>query len=104
MIIFRPHRRMLNEAMVEAKEFETELAMKQYIVEKDKEVWGRELFSIDDIVIDDSSEVNDDRNGWEDTKYVCVKRMGDEDYIAKYGVPQCIGMCATKYKSLRTYQ
>lgn len=50
------------------------------------------------IVINDESTVNDGRIGWEDSKYVCVKRMGDEDYIQKYGTPQCIGMCATKYR------
>ena len=52
----------------------------------------------DDIVINRESAVNDDRIGWEDSMYVCVKRMGSEDYIKEYGVPQCIGICATKYK------
>ena len=52
----------------------------------------------DDIVINKESAVNDDRIGWEDSMYVCVKRMGSEDYIKEYGVPQCIGICATKYK------
>ena len=29
--------------------------------------------------------------------YVCIKRFGNEDYVEKYGAPQCIGMCATDY-------
>lgn len=101
MIIFRPHRMGIDigEAMEKAKEFNTVEEMKEYIVE----LWqgdsgSSKLFTIDDIVIDEKSAVNDNRIGWEDSMYVCVKRMGDEDYIKKYGTPQCIGMCATKYR------
>jgi len=39
----------------------------------------------------------DNRSGWKDTRYVCTKRFGDKDNIKLYGVPQCIGMCATDY-------
>ncbi len=92
MIIFRPHRGSLSEAMSEAKEFENEEQMKEYIVSK----WYGYI-SVEDIVIDDNAR-NDDRNGWKDTMYVCTKRMGDDDYIKEYGTPQCIGMCATDYK------
>lgn len=100
MIIFRPHRGSLSEAMKEAKEFKNIDDMKEYIVKVWHECWGGEkfLFSTQDIVINDESEVNDERIGWEDSKYVCLKRMGNEDYIKKYGKAQCIGMCATKYK------
>jgi len=101
MIIFRPHRMGMDigEAMEKAKEFNTVDEMKEYIVE----LWqggsgSPTLFTIDDIVINKESAVNDTRIGWEDSMYVCVKRMGDEDYIEKYGTPQCIGMCATKYR------
>ena len=102
MIIFRPHRRLLDEAMAEAKEFNTVEEMKQHIVELWHTGWGgpKELFTVDDIVIDEKSAVNDTRIAWEDSMYVCVKRMGNDDYIKKYGVPQCIGMCATKYKKI----
>lgn len=55
------------------------------------------FFSLDDIVIDDKS-VDDPRCGWHDTRYVCVKRFCEEDYMEKYGSPQCIGMCATDYE------
>ena len=92
MIIYRPHRSILSQAMSEAKEFDNEDDMKNYIL-KD---WDG-LFSFDDIVIDDES-VKDDRIGWNDSRYVCTKRCGKDDYIKLYGVPQCIGMCATDYK------
>jgi len=92
MIIFRPHRGHLDEAMAEAREFATELEMKVYIVD----IWDG-YFGIDDIVIYGES-MCDERNGWEDTRYVCTNKFGDQDNIKEFGVPQCIGMCATKYK------
>lgn len=102
MIIFRPNRRMLDEAMAEAKKFDTVEEMKEHIVKVWHEGWDgpEELFTVDDIVIDEKSAVKDDRIGWEDSMYVCVKRMGKTDYIKTYGIPQCIGMCATKYKKV----
>ena len=96
MIIYRPHRRTLAEAMQEAREFPTLEAMKEYIVQESKAVWGTPMFAVDDIVLGEES-VTDERNGWKDTRYVCVKRMGNEDYMEKFGCPQCIGMCATDY-------
>ncbi len=98
MIIFRPHRlgMDLGDALAEAKEFSSVEEMKKYIVELWNDGWqGHEkLFSEKDIVIDEESETNDERIGWEDSKYVCVRRMGSKEYET----PQCIGMCATKYK------
>jgi len=91
MIIYRPHRGSLADAMAEAKEFNNEQEMKEYIVKQ----WNGYIF-IDDIVIDDNP-INDDRIGWKDTRYVCTKRLGEDDYMKKYGYPQCIGMCATNY-------
>ena len=101
MIIFRPHRGSLDDAMAEAKEFDSVEEMKEHIVKLWHEGWGgsEELFTAEDIIIDENSAVNDERIGWEDSRYVCVKRMGDEDYMQKYGTPQCIGMCATKYRT-----
>lgn len=93
MIIYRPHRGSLEDAMREVKEFESIDQMKEFIV-KD---WA-DAFSADDIVIDEKNPTPDERIGWEDTMYVCVKRMQDIDYIEKYGTAQCIGMCATRYK------
>lgn len=103
MIIYRPHRGALAEAMAEAKEFETEEEMKRYIY-ADHKAYFAELgrlnapFEIDDIVIDKEDAHEDERIGWHDTMYVCVKRYGDKDYIKLYGTPQCIGMCATDYE------
>ena len=92
MIIYRPHRGSLAEAMEEAKEFNNEQEMKEHIANQ----WDGYI-SVDDIVITDNPH-NDDRIGWKDTRYVCTKRFGEQDNIAVYGVPQCIGMCATEYK------
>ena len=102
MIIFRPNRGMLDEAMAESKEFDTVEEMKEHIVKLWHEGWDgpEELFTVDDIVINEKSAVKDDRIGWEDSMYVCVKRMGKTDYMKKYGIPQCIGICATKYKKV----
>ncbi len=102
MIIFRPQRRTLDEAMKEAKEFDTVEEMKEHIVKIWHKDWAgsKKLFTVDDIVIIEECTVKDDRIGWEDSMYVCVKRMGNEDYVCKYGAPQCIGMCATKYRKI----
>lgn len=102
MIIFRPHRLGITivEAMSQSKEFNSVEEMKEYIVKSWHDGWEgpKELFTVDDIVIDEKSTTNDSRIGWEDSMHVCLKRLGDDDYIKKYGTPQCIGMCATKYK------
>jgi calcineurin-like phosphoesterase family protein len=92
MVIYTPHRGTLADAMKEAKEFENIEEMKKFIVKK----WNND-FSENDIVIGDKA-IKDNRNGWEDSRYICTKRMGEENYIEKYGCPQCIGYCATIYK------
>lgn len=98
MIIYRPHRGSLFDAMLEAKEFNNEQEMKEYIVKQ----WDS-YFSIGDIVIIDEPR-NDKRIGWEDSKYVCSKRFGKQDNIALYGTPQCVGMCATIYNKKKGKQ
>jgi len=100
MIIYRPHRGQLVDAMSEAKEFNSFEDMKQYIY-NEWNIFKQELFTIDDIVIDESHKMNDERNGWKDTMHVCIKRCGEEDYIKLYGCPQCIGMCATDYSQTK---
>lgn len=93
MIIYRPHRGGLAEAMKEAREFETIDAMKAHIVASWTEACdGRRPFEPEDIVIDDEA-INDPRNGWKDTCYVCITHCFDE----RYPTPACIGMCATDY-------
>lgn len=97
MIIYRPHKGSLQESLEQAKEFETVEEMKMYIVEDWSEYYRsigfkNQPFGIDDIVVDEET-CDDDRCGWHDCRYVCVKRMGNE----VYKTPQCIGMCATDY-------
>jgi hypothetical protein len=92
MIIFRPHRGQLSDAMAETREFNTEQEMKEYIVDS----W-KGYISIEDITLDENVG-DDDRIGWKNVHYVCTKRLGKENYIALYGNPQCIGMCSTEYQ------
>ncbi len=98
MVIYRPHKGGLKEALAEAREFDSFEEMKTYIASDYKKMYT-ELgfknppFYVDDIVIKDESK-DDNRCGWHDTRYVCVKRMGNEIYDC----PQCIGMCATDYE------
>lgn len=102
MVIYRPHRGGLEEALAEAKEFESIEEMKQHIYEHFKFVYSdlgyeMEPFGIDDIVI--AEETADDKHcGWHDTRHVCIKRLLKEDFMEKYGSPQCIGHCATDYE------
>lgn len=86
MIIFRPHRELLYEALEGMKEFESIDEMKQYI---SKSYEG--LLSVDDIFLDKRT-VKDDRIGWNDTRYVCTRKLENDDVGE-----MCIGMCATDY-------
>lgn len=88
MIIFRPHRGSLDDAMKEVKIFADYDNLKQYVV-KD---WNN-LFTLKDVIIG-SPEGDDDRIGWKDVRMVCITKLGEEDYMKKYGVPQCIGHCS----------
>lgn len=99
MIIYRPHRGCLAEAMAEAQVFDTVDAMKEHIVQHWHDIFGYDMFEPEDIVIDfDKPGHNDERIGWEDTHYVCVKCMGAE----AYDTPQCIGMCATIFPTVQS--
>lgn len=94
MIKYRPHRRSLEDAMKEAREFETYEDMKRHVL-REHAIWntdGVTLFDLDDIVIGDVIG-DDDRIGWKNVRHVCVKRYGSDDYMKLYGCPQCIGMC-----------
>lgn len=98
MIIYRPQRGFIYESMKEAKEFETIDDMKHHIVSE----WnhgGDVLFTEDDIEISDES-VNDERIKWRDLRYVCIKRIGDTNYVEKYDCASCIGFCATDYDKI----
>lgn len=79
--------------MSEAREFESMEDMKEHIVSGWKEMMdGRTPFTVDDIVIGEET-MNDSRNGWSDTRNVCIKRYMDEHFSH----PACIGWCATEY-------
>lgn len=90
MLIYRPHRSNLAEAMAEAKTFNSFDEIKEYVANKWNSVWGYQILNQDNIVLDEESQ-DDDRIGWKDVHYLCVKKIGNEDYIKKYGCPQCIG-------------
>lgn len=90
MLIYRPHRGSLAEAMAEAKTFNSFDEIKEYVANKWSSVWGYSILNQNDIVLDEEFH-NDDRIGWKNVRYLCTKKLGDEDYIKEYGRPQCIG-------------
>ena len=89
-IIYRPHRGSLKDAMKEARVFQSVEEMKAYVAAEWERGNGLRLFEPEDVVISGEA-MSDPRNGWEDTRYVCVKRMGSK----VFDFPACIGMCAT---------
>lgn len=102
MVIFRHHKGSLAESMATAVEFNNFDELKAYIVEYCKKFYKElgyetEPIGLEDIVIEEDKKHDDKRIGWHDTMYVCIKRLGDEDYMKEYNSPQCIGMCATDY-------
>lgn len=86
MIIYRPHRELLYEALEQMKEFESIEEMKQYA----SQIYDGSV-QVDDIFLDKLT-VKDDRIGWNDTRYVCTRKFGNDDVGE-----MCIGMCATDY-------
>lgn len=93
MITYRPHRGSLEDAMKEAKTFLNEWQMKRYVANSWNLAIGRKVLDPEDIIID-SESTDDDRVGWKNVHMVCAARIGNEDYMKKYGNPQCIGYCA----------
>lgn len=94
-VIYRPQRGMLEESVRDAMIFENAVKMKEYLVNHYKGIFGRKMFTADDIVLHGDEEgYKDERIGWEDVRHVCVKRMGNEVFEK----PACIGMWATKWK------
>lgn len=92
-VIYRPAGMFysLDEAMEKAKIFDSVEDMKKYLV-YDAQIHRQYMYHDGDIVIDDES-IDDNRVGWKDVHYVCVKRFYDKIY----DVPQCIGYCAYKW-------
>ena len=81
LIVYRPHRRLLCEAMQEVKYFSSIEGMFQFV----KSDWRKYYPDYLEVVLGED-EVDDDRNGWHHTRYVCIKTSPDE-------YPQCVGMC-----------
>lgn len=67
--------------------------MLQYVVESHTDPDYGQAFTLEDLVLDDQT-VDDPRNGWHDTRYVCTKRYFGE----RYDIPVPIGMCAEDYE------
>lgn len=88
MIKYRPHRAYLDDAMAEMKTFNTLDEMFEYIVQD----WHGYLSKEDLSVTDNLGK--DQRIDWEETRYVCTKKVGSE----MYETPQCIGMCSIELK------
>lgn len=84
MIKYRPHRRMLDEAMAEMKTFSTIDEMYDYIASHSDGLFSKEDLSVSDDL------GKDRRIDWKETRYVCTRRFG----AAAYSIPQCIGMCS----------
>jgi len=92
VIIYRPHRGSLVASLSEKEEFSFIEEMKIYIEEQfDGYVKAEDVVLYGEIM-------NEKTTGWKDCQMVCVKAFNGEDYIAKYGCPQCIGYYATDYK------
>lgn len=84
MVKYRPHRGMLDDAMSEAKTFDSLAEMYEYIANN-----SSGLFSIEDLSVT-SDLGKDPRIDWKETRYVCARKFGSEIFDS----PQCIGMCS----------
>nr|DAL30169.1 MAG TPA_asm: hypothetical protein [Caudoviricetes sp.] len=92
-ILYRDHRGSIAEAMETIREYRTVDEMKAGIAADCNKLHREvgfigEAFSAEDISIGDNIGA-DDRIGWTNTHYVCIRRLGDEDFE----VPQAIGFC-----------
>lgn len=102
MIIYRPHRGSLEDAMKEVKTFDNWYQMTHYIANNWNLAIGKKVIDPDNIVMDDKS-INDDRAGWKDVHMVLVTRVGNENFMEKYGNPQCIGYCTYDVSNVKKY-
>lgn len=73
MLIYRPHRGGLAEAMAEAKTFNSFEEIKEYVANEWNNLWRCQILNPDDIVLDEES-YDDDRIGWKDVHYLCTKK------------------------------
>ena len=92
-ILYRNHRGSLAEAMKTIREYHSVDEMKARIAADYNKLhcevgFSGDAFSAEDISIDENMG-EDERIGWVNTHYVCVSRLGDEDFA----IPQAIGFC-----------
>lgn len=92
-IFYRDHRGSLAEAMETIREYcsidEMKISIAANYNKLHREVgFSSDAFPVEDISIGDNIGA-DDRIGWTNTHYVCVRRLGDE----VFEVPQVIGFC-----------
>lgn len=92
MVIYRPHRGGLEEAMAEAREFSSGEEMLDFIVAEHTDAERGPAFSLNDLVIGSEAR-HDPRTGWHDTRYVCTRRY----YGERFDPPAPIGFCAEDY-------
>lgn len=84
-ILYRPHKLTLEDAILEAKEFDDIAELCEYLVKEHKGA-----FDIPDIYI--SYYGYDERIGWE-TYAVAIGKNGEDNYLHKFNAPQIIGFC-----------
>ena len=97
-ILYRDHRGTLDEAMKTMREYRTVDEMKAGIAAAYNKLhrdlgYRGDAFSAEDVSVSDDLGP-DDRIGWPNTHYVCIRRMGNDDFVARFGSPQAIGFCA----------
>lgn len=97
-ILYRDHRGTLDEAMKTMREYRTVDELKVGLAATYNKLhhdlgYRGDAFAAEDVSISDDLGP-DDRIGWPNTHYVCIRRMGDDDFVARFGSPQAIGFCA----------
>ena len=96
-ILYRNECESLEESMKNVCEYGSVEEMKAGITkdwnkQRSEAGFRGDAFSVEDVSISDDFGP-DDRIGWPNTHFVCTGRMGEEDFMEKYGVPQAIGFC-----------
>ena len=97
-ILYRDHRGALDEAMKTMREYRTVDGLKAGLSAAYNKLhhdlgYRGDAFAAEDVSISDDLGP-DDRIAWPNTHYVCIRRMGDDDFVARFGSPQAIGFCA----------
>ena len=89
IVKYRPQRSTRNDSMNEMKIFASTKKMLDGIVKE----WNG-LISFDDLIIGNNTG-KDNRIDWQETRYICTKRIGKD----VYDIPQCIGICSIEGKN-----